>query len=162
MATIERCRASGSGDLRTILDFGDTPLADVLLGESDLDAPDATYPLRLVFCPESALVQITENVPPDILYCGEYPYYTSVSEGLVRHFSASAEALMGRKPMGPESLVVEAASNDGCHAQAAFRSARGIARAGRGPGPGSGRGRQRGGHTRPWCRFFDTEASPAS
>ena len=38
---------------------------------------------------ECALVQITETVPPEILFCRSYPYYSSVSKSLREHFAAS-------------------------------------------------------------------------
>lgn len=151
--TLTRCRASGSSDLRTVLDFGSSPLADRLLGPDELDEEDLEYPLRLVFCRESALVQITENVPPELLYCGDYPYYTSVSPGLVEHFTAAAESLLARKALDRSSLVVEAASNDG-YQLAVFRAA-GIGVLGIDPAPGPAReANERGIET--LCRFFDS------
>ncbi len=108
-----RCRASGSTNLKTILDFGEVPLADVLLDSNDPQLRDAAYPLRLVFCPDSALVQITHDVPSDILWGGNYPYYTSVNPTLVQHFTDAAEEIMALKPLDGDSLVLEAASNDG-------------------------------------------------
>ncbi|MCA9001591.1 MAG: class I SAM-dependent methyltransferase [Planctomycetes bacterium] len=107
------CRASDSTELETILDYGQVPLADVLLPSNDPEVEDARFPLRLVFCPESALVQITGDVPPEILWGGDYPYYTSVNPTLVKHFTDGAHAIMARQPLGPDSLVIEAASNDG-------------------------------------------------
>lgn len=107
------CRASGSPEHRTILDFGAMPVADRLLRADELDGEDPLYPLHLVFCPESALVQITHDVPPDILWGGDYPYYTSVNPALVKHFTEAAREVLARKPLGPDSLVLEIASNDG-------------------------------------------------
>jgi hypothetical protein len=52
-------------------------------------------------------------VPPEILYRGDYPYYTSVSDFLLEHFGQSAERIVESRRLGPDSLVVEAASNDG-------------------------------------------------
>ena len=107
------CRASGSPDNRTILDFGPMPVADRLLNEEELNEEDPLFPLHLVFCPESALVQITHDVPPDLLWGGDYPYYTSVNPTLVQHFTEAAEEVMARKSLGADSLVLEVASNDG-------------------------------------------------
>ncbi len=108
------CRASNSNRLEAILDFGEAPLADVLLEANDPDKEDARFPLKLVFCPESALVQILGDVPPELLWGGDYPYYTSVNPGLVKHFTEAAHEIMQRQPLGPDSLVIEIASNDGC------------------------------------------------
>jgi SAM-dependent methyltransferase len=58
-------------------------------------------------------VQITETVPPEILFCRDYPYFSSVSKSLLAHFAESAEHILATRALGAESLVVEAASNDG-------------------------------------------------
>lgn len=107
------CRISGSTNLISVLDFGDTPLADGLLSADQLDKAEPTAPLELVFCPESALVQITKSVSPDILFGDHYLYFSSVSPALLRHFRESAEYLIETRNLNAQSLVMEAASNDG-------------------------------------------------
>lgn len=107
------CRASGSSNLQTIIAFGDTPLADRLLTADQLNDPEYKVPLTLVFCPDSALVQIRETVDPEILFYSEYPYFSSVSPSLLRHFRESALDIMAMRNLDENSLVVEAASNDG-------------------------------------------------
>jgi SAM-dependent methyltransferase len=111
--TEQRCRASGSPNLEVILEFGETPLADRLLTEEQLNEPEPIVPLTLAFCPDSALVQILETVKPEVLFGGDYPYFSSVSKSLLEHFGASAHAIMETRNLTSESLVVEAASNDG-------------------------------------------------
>jgi hypothetical protein len=85
----------------------------VLLDAANLAGPDLRFPLDLFFCEECALVQLGDTVPPDILYQGDYPYYTSVSSSLLEHFGAFALRLVEERHLGPDSLVIEAASNDG-------------------------------------------------
>lgn len=109
----QTCRASGSGNLQTIIEFGETPLADRLLTAEQLDQPELKAPLTLVFCPESSLAQIRETVDPEILFYAEYPYFSSVSPSLLRHFRESALHIMDTRQLDRDSLVVEAASNDG-------------------------------------------------
>ncbi len=111
--TITACRSCGAGDLVPIVDLGETPLADRLLTAEQLDQPEFFAPLKVVFCPACTLVQITETVEPAILFGDDYPYYSSVSPALQAHFKASAEDLIARRGLGPQSLVIEAASNDG-------------------------------------------------
>ena len=107
------CRASGSPNLETIIEFGETPLADRLLTANQLDDPELVAPLTLVFCPDSALAQIRETVDPEILFYAEYPYFSSVSPSLLRHFRESALHILDTRDLNETSLVVEAASNDG-------------------------------------------------
>lgn len=109
----QHCRASDSPDLQVILAFGETPLADRLLTADQLSAPELLAPLTLVFCPDSALVQIAETVDPEVLFYAEYPYFSSVSKSLLQHFGASARELIEMRQLGADSLVIEAASNDG-------------------------------------------------
>lgn len=111
--TITACRSCGHGGLQPILSLGVTPLADRLLTREQLEEPEPTAPLDLVFCPHCALVQITVTVAPTVLFGADYPYFSSVSPTLMAHFAASAEALMARLALDGRSLVVEAASNDG-------------------------------------------------
>jgi len=107
------CRSCGQTDLEPILSLGRTPLADALLTEEQLGQPEWIVPLEWVFCPHCALVQITESVSPEILFGRDYPYYSSVSKSLVQHFRESAEELIESRKLNSESLVIEAASNDG-------------------------------------------------
>ena len=107
------CRSCGHTDLEPVLSLGQTPLADALLTEEQLGSPEIIVPLEWVFCPNCALVQITESVSPEILFGKDYPYFSSVSESLLQHFRESAEELIESKDLGPQSMVIEAASNDG-------------------------------------------------
>jgi hypothetical protein len=107
------CLSCGNKDLKSIISFGYTPLADNLLTKEQFDAPEYTAPLDLVFCPECSLVQITEIVPPEVLFCQDYPYFSSVSVSLLKHFGDSAKNLIKTRNLDRNSLVIEAASNDG-------------------------------------------------
>ncbi len=48
--TERTCRSCGGDRLETFLDLGETPLADRLLTEADLDKPELIFPLRVAFC----------------------------------------------------------------------------------------------------------------
>jgi SAM-dependent methyltransferase len=107
------CRACGSAELYPVLSLGRTPLADALVAKDQLAEAEYTADLDLVFCKSCALVQITETVPPEILFCRNYPYFSSVSKSLLAHFRASAEEIIEEKKLNQNSFVLEAASNDG-------------------------------------------------
>ncbi|MDH3217637.1 MAG: class I SAM-dependent methyltransferase [Candidatus Krumholzibacteria bacterium] len=111
--TAASCRLCGRSQLKTILFFGETPLADRLLTRDQLDEPELTAPLELAFCPQCSLVQITESVSPEILFCDDYPYFSSVSPALLEHSRKNAEELIRDRHLDRSSLVVELASNDG-------------------------------------------------
>ena len=110
---IHVCRSCGSSHLETVLDLGMSPLADRLLTTEQLKAPEARYPLRLAFCHDCSLVQIDHTVAPEELFCNDYPYFSSVSDALQVHTIANVKDILARRALGPDSLVVELASNDG-------------------------------------------------
>jgi SAM-dependent methyltransferase len=109
---IAGCRACGHPELVPVLSLGSTPLANGLLSGDELSAPEPVYPLELVFCGSCSLVQITETVPPEQLF-GEYLYFSSFSETMVRHAESIVRRLVRERGLGPGSLALEVASNDG-------------------------------------------------
>jgi hypothetical protein len=106
------CRACRS-DLELVVSLGPTPVADLILTEEQLSEPDPIFPLDLGFCPNCTLVQLMDTLPQDLLYRGEYPYYTSSLPSLTRHFAASASELIERFALGSGDRAIEIASNDG-------------------------------------------------
>ncbi len=106
------CRSCASGDLDLVLSLGSTPLANSLLRAEDLEKSEPRFPLDLVFCPRCTLVQITETVAPEQLF-RSYLYFSSFSEGMLAHARALCGRLKDQLRLGPQSLAVEVASNDG-------------------------------------------------
>lgn len=109
---IDSCRSCGSRALETVLEFGSLPLANALLTRDQLDQPEARFPLTLLFCRDCSLVQIRETVEPEVLF-GHYLYFSSFSETMLAHAREEALTLARALHLGPKSLVVEIASNDG-------------------------------------------------
>ncbi len=110
---ISVCRSCFSSQLTTVLEFGDTPLADGLLDAEQLKEPPVRVPLSLLHCSNCGLVQIRQTVEPRVLFSANYPYFSSVSSALMTHSKENALRLIERAQLGPGSLVVEIASNDG-------------------------------------------------
>ena len=109
------CRGCGSTDGSRpvlILDLGLSPLANRLPTQDQLQEDEPFYPLDLYFCPSCTLLQISETVPPEILF-RDYLYFSSFSDTMLNHSRASAEQQIQKRNLGPASLVIEAASNDG-------------------------------------------------
>jgi len=113
MTQIDACRSCGHSELQPILDLGRTPLADRFLSEEQLGEPEPVYPLQVVFCDNCSLLQVDETVPPEVLFCDDYPYFSSISEFLLRHSRDNVQELIESRGLGSDSLVVELASNDG-------------------------------------------------
>lgn len=104
------CRSCGGTDIRGFLDLGPMPLANTL--PPTADAPRPRYPLTAVVCRDCRLVQLTHAVPPAEIY-DDYPYFSSCSTSWVEHARRYAVAARDRLKLGPDSMVVEVASNDG-------------------------------------------------
>ncbi|HJR58958.1 MAG TPA: class I SAM-dependent methyltransferase [Vicinamibacterales bacterium] len=110
---ITGCRACGQRELTEILAFGEMPLSDGLLSQDQLRLEERRFPLTVVFCAACSLVQIRETVDPAILFGADYPYFSSFSDVWLRHCRDNALELIATRNLGPSSLVVEIASNDG-------------------------------------------------
>ncbi len=78
-----------------------------------MEQPEPTFPLEAAFCHNCGLVQILETVPPEELFCNNYPYYSSVSAELLKHSRDNVLDLIKARNLDSNSFVVELASNDG-------------------------------------------------
>ena len=70
------------------------------------------FPLHVRVCRRCWLAQLPAFVPPEEIF-DEYAYFSAYSDSWVEHARVYAEMITGRLGLGPESLVVELASNDG-------------------------------------------------
>jgi SAM-dependent methyltransferase len=107
-----QCRSCVGTRFAPVIDLGETPLANALVETAALGQPETRYPLRVVFCRDCSLVQITETVPPEVLF-SNYVYFSSFSDAAVASAKAIAQRLTLERKLGKNSLVMEAASNDG-------------------------------------------------
>jgi SAM-dependent methyltransferase len=111
-STLSQCRSCGGTHLTHVLSLGEMPLANALLTCDQVSAPENVYPLELALCGDCSLLQITEMVPPEILF-REYLYFSSFSDTVVKHAQEIAERLLVERRLDSKSLVLEIASNDG-------------------------------------------------
>jgi SAM-dependent methyltransferase len=105
------CRSCGNTNVEAVLSLGAIPLVNALVDPDD-PVSDARYPLDVVRCPRCTLVQITETIPPETLF-RTYTYFSSYSQTFLDHASAFASRSIAELGLDANSLVVEAASNDG-------------------------------------------------
>jgi SAM-dependent methyltransferase len=106
------CRSCGQPDLAEILSLGTMPLANRFLAADQLRDPEPVFPLDLVLCRNCSLLQITETVPPEVLF-REYLYFSSFSDTMLHHSEKLAGRLIAQRQLSRQSLVAEIASNDG-------------------------------------------------
>jgi SAM-dependent methyltransferase len=107
------CRSCGGRELHEVLSLGDTPIANALVDPHNSPDTDAVFPLDIVFCATCALVQLGHELPAERIFDEEYPYYSSFSDELCAHAATHVDRLISARRLGPASLVVEVASNDG-------------------------------------------------
>ncbi len=96
----------------TLIDLGRSPLANSFVAPSSNADTETFYPLHAHVCGGCRLVQLAQFEPPERIF-GDYRYFSSYSESWLRHAEHYAEAAIERFGIGPTSLVVEVASNDG-------------------------------------------------
>jgi hypothetical protein len=94
------------------VDLGATPPCERFLTIDELDAPEPTYPLHPRVCESCLLVQLPPMITPEDTFV-EYAYFSSFSDSWVAHAKRFVRTATGRLGLGPDSFVVEVASNDG-------------------------------------------------
>jgi SAM-dependent methyltransferase len=107
-----RCLACGHEGVHSVLSLGEMPLANSLPPDLETAEREARYPLELGFCSRCALAQITESVAPELLF-GEYPYFSSYSDTMLAHAEEIVDRMIAERSLGPSTLAMEIASNDG-------------------------------------------------
>lgn len=108
-----KCRHCGRELQLTFLDLGTAPPSNAYLDEADLHAPERWYPLRLLVCEGCWLVQTEDYAGADELFSPDYAYFSSYSSTWLDHAQRYVAQMLARLGLGPQSLVVEVAANDG-------------------------------------------------
>jgi hypothetical protein len=111
-APVLTCRLCGSTELRSFLDLGATPPCELFLTAAATEAPEATFPLHVRVCESCLLAQLPPLITPEETFT-EYAYFSSFSTSWVQHARTFVDGAAQRLKLGPDSFVVEVASNDG-------------------------------------------------
>ncbi len=106
------CRACGAPLGETFCDLGTSPLANSYVRPEHAKKPEPFYPLHAWVCTKCWLVQLEEFESPEAIF-GEYAYFSSYSDSWVEHARRYVDAMIERFGLGPDTRVVEVASNDG-------------------------------------------------
>jgi SAM-dependent methyltransferase len=106
------CRFCGSTDRRSFVDLGMSPLCESYLPADKINDMEPFYPLHVWVCEKCLLVQLDEYVSPEHIFT-EYAYFSSFSTAWLKHAEDYVEMISKRLALGPKSLVIELASNDG-------------------------------------------------
>jgi len=106
------CRFCGSALRRSFVDLGRSPLSNAFLATDQLTAMEPHYPLHAYVCEDCLLVQLPAVASPEEIFT-DYAYFSSFSSSWLSHAEAYAARMAQELALGPDSLVVELASNDG-------------------------------------------------
>ena len=106
------CRFCSAPLVTTLVDLGMTPLCQTHIAADQLHEMEPFYPLRAYVCDRCMLVQLQEFVSPTNIFT-EYAYFSSYSTTWVEHARQYANMVIERFRLGPNSKVMEIASNDG-------------------------------------------------
>jgi SAM-dependent methyltransferase len=107
----DRCRVSGSTHLVPVLDLGEQALTGVFPREAD--APVTRGPLRLVWCPESGLLQLSHSYDLAEMYGENYGYRSGLNRSMVEHLTQKIHELERWCDLKPGDAVLDIGSNDG-------------------------------------------------
>jgi len=107
------CRGCGFKLSLTLLDLGESPIANNLVGLPNSNLQNQHYPLRAMTCGNCALVQLSEELPRKILFNPDYVYYSSFSTSWLEHSKLYSQKMIQLLKLNKTDLVVEVASNDG-------------------------------------------------
>lgn len=106
------CRFCHKPLTRSFVDLGLQPLANSYVPLAKAGQPEPRYPLHARVCDSCLLVQVDHDVPAEAIF-SDYAYFSSYATSWVEHARQYAAAMTERFRLGPQSLVVEVASNDG-------------------------------------------------
>ena len=111
--TKHHCRHCRSPLEHTVIDLGHQPPSNSYLTAEQLLGPEITYPLKVYVCSSCWLVQLPAHAAAEELFTADYAYFSSTSTSWCAHAERFVTAVSERLGLGPQSLVVELASNDG-------------------------------------------------
>jgi len=106
------CRNCGTTLRDTFVDLGMSPLANSYVKVERLNREEPFYPLHVFICRNCLLVQVEVFEVPEQIF-SDYAYFSSYSESWLQHARTYVDRVTARLGLGPESHVVELASNDG-------------------------------------------------
>lgn len=108
-----KCRHCSTPLEHTFLDLGFAPPSNAYLTKEDLTKPEKYYPLKVRVCEHCWLVQTEDYAQADELFNAEYAYFSSTSSSWLEHARQYVQMVSSLLELGPDSFVIEVASNDG-------------------------------------------------
>jgi len=98
--------------IEPFIDFGRMPIANGFLSPEEFDA-EYFFNLRVGFCPECKMVQLTEHVDREKMFHDHYAFFSSTSRRQAEHFEQVFDSQKERLAGKADPFVTEIGSNDG-------------------------------------------------
>nr|AHA82000.1 Arm31 [uncultured bacterium] len=111
MTDMHRCRIC-RGVVAEFFDFGRQPISDAFLEPGQVEN-EFFFRLAVGVCQSCTMVQLLEEVPRDRMFHHGYPYRSSESTFMSKHFEQVARRFLETELTGDDPFVVEIGSNDG-------------------------------------------------
>ena len=108
-----QCRFCATALSHVFADLGNAPPSNSYLDAAGLQDSEVYYPLKIWTCEKCFLTQIDEFKSHADIFSSDYAYFSSFSSSWLAHAKAYVEKMATRFNLGPQSMVVEVASNDG-------------------------------------------------
>ncbi|WP_076865931.1 class I SAM-dependent methyltransferase [Bradyrhizobium mercantei] len=108
-----KCRNCQTPLQHLVLDLGHAPPSNAYLSEAQLHEPETSFPLKILVCHACWLVQTEDHAAADKLFSNEYAYFSSTSQGWLKHARAYCEQIAEMLHLTRDNFVIEVASNDG-------------------------------------------------
>lgn len=109
-AALQHCRVSGSKTLVPVLDLGEQALTGVFPRTPTEEITSG--PLRLVWCPDSGLLQLAHSYDLGEMYGENYGYRSGLNQSMVRHLTQKIHELERLADLKPGDTVLDIGSND--------------------------------------------------
>ncbi len=106
------CRICSS-EMIPVISYGDMPLANAFLTSEQYEN-EYFCDLAVAHCPECKMFQLIDQPDPELMFHGEYAFFSGTSKAMGEHFARKAEHHMDDFiPDLDQAFVVELGSNDG-------------------------------------------------
>lgn len=101
-----------SSPIEAFISFGKMPIANGFLYPHDF-TEEYFFELKVGFCEECKMVQLTEFVDREKMFHDHYAFYSSTSSRMALHFKNLADIVCQKYLRDTDPFVVEIGSNDG-------------------------------------------------
>lgn len=108
-----KCRHCGNDSFVPFADLQNCPPSNAMLTAETLHEPEVYFPLLVLVCDTCFLAQVDEHKKATEIFTDSYTYFSSFSSSWLRHCERFVHQAADALALGPQSQVVEIASNDG-------------------------------------------------